>query len=102
MLNGETSHRWPYFLPDGQHFLYFAGVSTEVASIHVAALDSSNTKLLFPARSNAAYTSGYVLYLRDRMLMAQAFDDNKLQIRGQAFPVAGSGFGTFAVENVRQ
>ena len=37
MLNGETSHHWPYFLPDGQHFLYFAGVSTEVASIHVAA-----------------------------------------------------------------
>ena len=37
MLNGETSHRWPYFLPDGQHFLYFAGVSTELASIHVAA-----------------------------------------------------------------
>jgi hypothetical protein len=36
MLNGETSHRWPYFLPDGQHFLYFAGVNTEVASIHVA------------------------------------------------------------------
>jgi eukaryotic-like serine/threonine-protein kinase len=87
--HGETSHRWPYFLPDGQHFLYFAGVSAEVASIHVAALDSGDTKLLFPARSNAAYTSGYVLYIRDRMLMAQAFDDNKLQIRGQAFPVAG-------------
>ena len=60
MLNGETSHRWPYFLPDGQHFLYFAGVSTEVASIQVAGLDSSDTKLLFPARSNAAYTSDYV------------------------------------------
>jgi len=85
----ETSHRWPYFLPDGQHFLYFAGVSTEAASIHVAALDSSDTKLLLPARSNAAYASGYLLYIRDRMLMAQAFDAKKLQIRGQAFPVAG-------------
>ena len=87
--HGETSHRWPYFLPDGQHFLYFAGVSAEVASIHVAALDSGDTKLLFPARSNAAYTSGHVLYVRDRMLMAQAFDEKKLQLKGQAFPVAG-------------
>ena len=87
--HGETSHRWPYFLPDGQHFLYFAGLSAEVASIHVGALDSGDTALLFPARSNAAYTSGYILYVRDRMLMAQAFDEKKLQIRGQAFPVAG-------------
>ena len=22
--NGENSHRWPYFLPDGQHFLFWA------------------------------------------------------------------------------
>jgi len=91
--HGETSHRWPYFLPDGQHFLYlaanFTGGSTEVASIHVATLDSSNNKLLFHARSNAAYTPGYVLYVRDRMLMAQAFDETKMQIRGQAFPVVG-------------
>src|ERR1700687_4184103 len=61
MLNGETSHRWPYFLPDGQHFLYFAGVSTEVASMHVAALDSSDTKLLFPARSQCGLYVGLCL-----------------------------------------
>ena len=86
---GETSHRWPYFLPDGQHFLYFTGLSGEVASIHVGALDSGYNNLLFSARSNAAYTSGYILFVRDRMLMAQAFDEKKLQIQGQAFPVAG-------------
>ncbi len=86
---GETSHRWPYFLPDGQHFLYFTGLSGEVAAIHVGALDSGYNNLLFSARSNAAYTSGYILFVRDRMLMAQAFDEKKLQIQGQAFPVAG-------------
>ena len=88
-LHGETTHRWPYFLPDGQHFLYFAGASAEALSIHIAALDSSDTKVLFPARSNAAYVPGYLLYIRDRMLMAQPFDEKKLQIRGQAFPIAG-------------
>jgi eukaryotic-like serine/threonine-protein kinase len=91
--HGETSHRWPYFLPDGQHFLYlaanFAGGNTEVASVRVAALDSSDNKVLFHARSNAAFMPGYVLYIRDRMLMAQAFDEKKLQLKGQAFPVAG-------------
>jgi eukaryotic-like serine/threonine-protein kinase len=87
--HGETTHRWPYFLPDGQHFLYFARGSTDATSIRVAALDSGDTHLLLPARSNAAYTSGYILFVRDRILMAQAFDEKKLQIRGQAFPVAG-------------
>ena len=87
--HGETTHRWPYFLPDGQHFLYFAGASAEALSIHIAALDSSDTKVLFPASSNAAYLPGYLLYIRDRMLMAQPFDERKLQIRGQAFPIAG-------------
>ena len=91
--HGETSHRWPYFLPDGRHFFYlaanFAGGGTEVASVHLGALDSSETKLLFHARSNAAYTSGYVLYIRDRMLMAQAFDEKRLEIQGQPFPITG-------------
>ena len=32
---------------------------------------------------------GCLLYIRDRMLMAQPFDEKKLQIRGQAFPIAG-------------
>lgn len=58
---GETSHRWPYFLPDGQHFLYlaanFISASSEVASIHLGALDSRDTKVLFQAHSNADYTS---------------------------------------------
>ena len=23
---GETTHRWPFFLPDGKHYLYLVGV----------------------------------------------------------------------------
>ena len=59
---GELSHRWPVFLPDSRHFLFsaanFAGGSAESASISVADLDSGEKKLLFHARSNAAYTPG--------------------------------------------
>ena len=47
------------------------------------------TKLLFHARSNVAYTSRHILYVRDRMLMAQAFDEKRLGILGQPFPIAG-------------
>jgi len=91
-LHGETSHRWPYFMPDGQHFLYlaanFTGGREEVATIHLAALDSSENRSLFHARSNVAYASGYLLYVRDHMLMVQSFDPKAMEIRGQPFPVA--------------
>ena len=90
---GELTHRWPYFLPDGRHFFYLAANflrgSMEVGSVYLGSLDSKDAKSLFPARSNAAYTSGYVLYVRDRTLMAQAFDEKQLEIRGQPLPIAG-------------
>jgi eukaryotic-like serine/threonine-protein kinase len=61
----------------------------ETASVYLGSLDSRETKLLFHARSNAAYMSGYVLYVRDRTLMAQGFDEKQLEIRGQPLPIAG-------------
>ncbi len=92
LSRGELTHRWPYFLPDGRHFFYlaanFAGGSREIASVQLGSLDSEETKPLFHARSNVAYTSGYVLYVRDRTLMAQPFDEKQLEIRGQPFPIA--------------
>jgi len=88
----ELSHRWPVFLPDLRHYLYsaanFAGGSAESASIYVGDLDSGEHKLLFHARSNAAFTSGYILFVRDRTLMAQPFDEKQLEIHGQPFAIA--------------
>jgi serine/threonine protein kinase/Tol biopolymer transport system component len=86
------SHRWPHFLPDGKHFLYlqanFASGSAEAASIYVGSLDSKESKLLFNARSNVAYFDGYLLYLRERTLLAQPFDLGKLELTGDSFPIA--------------
>jgi eukaryotic-like serine/threonine-protein kinase len=88
----ETSHRWPYFLPDGRHFFYlaanFTGGPAESASIHVASLDSKENKLLFHARSNVAYTSGFLLFAQQGTLMARPFDEKRLQLTGDPFPVA--------------
>jgi hypothetical protein len=87
----NTTHRWPYFLPDGRHFLYLAlrpGGKSEANGIYVASLDRKMNRFLLRASSNAAYALGYLLFLRDKTLMAQAFDDKRLQLTGDAFPVA--------------
>jgi serine/threonine protein kinase len=86
----EGAHIWPYFLPDGRHFLYLArSAQRENTGIYVGALDSNERKLLINADSSAVYAPpGFLLFLRERTLMAQAFDANKLQLTGEAFPIA--------------
>ena len=87
----ENSHRWPWFLPDGRHFLYAAVVAGGVndATILVGSLDSRETRIVARANSNAVYASGYLLFLRDNILMAQSFDVKRLATTGEAFAVAG-------------
>jgi Tol biopolymer transport system component len=73
-----SSHRWPFALPDGKHFLYLAvnhdrptGPNT---AVYFASLDGKENRLLFSSLSNAIYAAGRLLYLRDNSLMAQPFD----------------------------
>ncbi|MFZ1053678.1 MAG: protein kinase [Candidatus Sulfotelmatobacter sp.] len=89
--HAEDSHRWPAFLPDGNHFLYLAmdlsGRRT-LSSIYVGALNSSEKRLITQARANAAYAApGYLLFYRDQTLFAQRFDAKKLELSGEPSPV---------------
>jgi serine/threonine protein kinase/Tol biopolymer transport system component len=85
----ETSHRWPAFLSDGNHFLYFAHGSTSADSgIYLAALDSKERKFLLRNDSNAIYAPGYLLFVRDNTLMAQRFNLRSRSLEGEAKPVA--------------
>jgi hypothetical protein len=75
---GETSHRWPMFLPDGKHYLYlaanFAG-QKGVDAIFVGSLDSKEKRFVVEGSANAAYAApGYLLFYRDKTLLAQQFD----------------------------
>jgi Tol biopolymer transport system component/class 3 adenylate cyclase len=88
--SGETSHKFPWFLPDGHHFLYTAiEEGQEKTAVYVADLDSKDRKLIVTADSNTVYAPpGYLLFVRERTLMAQPFDVRKLQTTGDAMPIA--------------
>ena len=87
-LSRHDSHRWPYFLSDGQHFLYLAASHDDISHAHdgiyVGSLDGKTNKFLVNTHSNAAYADGYLLYLDESSLMAQPFDLNRLQLTGEA------------------
>ena len=83
----EFSHRWPVFLPDGRHFLYlganFSG-RLELNWITVGSLDSAERHRVVSASSNAVYADpGYLLYLRDNVLVAQRFDPATFVLDGE-------------------
>jgi eukaryotic-like serine/threonine-protein kinase len=103
----EVAHGGPDFLPDGQHFLYRTfGPDQDEIGIYLGSLDAkpeqqSSTRLLITG-SSAAYApdsslgsnTGHLLFIREGRLMAQAFDLRRLELAGEAVPIAeGMGFG---------
>lgn len=86
----EIEHIWPYFLPDGRHFLFLVrNAQPENSGIYVGTLDSKEVTRLLQAHSSVAYAPpGYVLFVRESTLMAQGFDADRLELKGDAFPVA--------------
>jgi Tol biopolymer transport system component len=86
----ESGHRFPYFLPDGDHFLFAVlpggpnGWDTYVGS-----LQSGTVKHLLTARSVAVYAEpGYLLFERDGRVLAQRFDPGRLELQGAPVSIA--------------
>jgi len=86
---GQGSHRFPHFLPDGRHFLYFAVGKPEVSGIYVASLDSSGSKRLLDSDTQAVYAHpGFLLFLRQGTLLSQRFDPKTLELSGEPMSIA--------------
>ncbi|HTO89081.1 MAG TPA: protein kinase [Thermoanaerobaculia bacterium] len=110
----EKAHRYPFFLPDGKHFLYLAlnvsGNSRDPANrIWVGSVDGSAAKPLIQANFNAQYSNGYLFFIRGGdlggSLLAQPFDPARLETSGDPVTVADQislygdflGFGDYSV-----
>ncbi|HEV2202852.1 MAG TPA: protein kinase [Bryobacteraceae bacterium] len=105
-------HRFPFFLPDGVHFLYNSGSDKADASgLYLGSLNGDSAMRILPDNTNALYAPpasgkgmGHLLFRREETLMAQAFDLNSLTFAGDMFPVAervpislNTGFGAYSV-----
>ena len=56
--------------------------------IYLGSLRSHDRKYLLRSSSEAMYASGYLLFTKERTLMAVAFDADKMRISGEPFPIA--------------
>jgi eukaryotic-like serine/threonine-protein kinase len=86
------THRNPYFLPDGDHFLFVSreavGTTGSVGSLYGASLSGEKPRQILERASNVQYSDGYLLYLRETVLVAQRFDPKSLKFGGDPVPVA--------------
>jgi hypothetical protein len=82
----ESSHRWPQFLADGRHFLFF--VQAGHNGVSVGSLDSKETRHLLDTNMQAWYAPGFLLFVRDGSLMAQSFDAGKAELGGDPMRIA--------------
>ncbi len=83
------SGSFPWFLPDGRHFLFQEqrGSDTQSLPIRVGSLEGSPSATIADG-TNAIYARGHLLFLRDNTLMAQPFDTERLATTGESVPVA--------------
>ena len=84
---GDTSHRFPVFLPDGRHFLFFVQGPSE-ANILVGSTDSKETRSVTAAQAVIFAPPNYILFVRDGALRAQHFDLKTFSITGESVAIA--------------
>ena len=68
----HVGHRYPQFLPDGRHFLFFAFGPPDSQGIYVGLLDSTKTTRVIDAESAPVFVPpDYVLFARQGAVVAQ-------------------------------
>jgi hypothetical protein len=78
----DASHRFPQFLPDGHHFLFWVHGPPDVRGVYVGSLDSKEFHRICVADGAAVFVPpNHLLLVRERVLYAQRFDPAKISPR---------------------
>jgi Tol biopolymer transport system component len=92
----DQSHRWPLFLPDGNHFLFWAGnfgnsQDDRFSGIYASSLDAKEMNLVQLCHSSFSIDSRHLFYADDeRHLVSVPFDSDKAAVSGASAEVANS------------
>ncbi len=87
---GDNSHRHPWFLPDGRHFVYTArSVGGGGANrVMLGSLDGGDDREVFKSPVGVQFVAGHLLYLRGTTLVARKFDPQDLVFSGEEIQLA--------------
>ncbi len=84
----QVTHRLPYFLPDGHHFLFVEGSGkAREGQVLAGDLGSRDTHRVLDQPSNIAFSRGYLFFVRDGAVFAQPFSPDRPSVSGNAVAV---------------
>ena len=90
----HSTHRWPVFLPDGQHFLYYAASHANSKSqqngIYIASLDGKLNHFLATSPAGGLYSRGNLLFAKESGLLTQPLDLSSFTLTGSPRPLVDS------------
>ena len=89
-IPGLGSHRWPQFLPDGRHFIFFAGYGPpDKQGVFVGTVDGGEHAHVLSTETAAVYSPpGVLLWVHQGVIIAQRFDPERKVVSGEPIPVA--------------
>ncbi len=109
---GETTHRWPQWLPGGKAVLFSSLAEGgqfifENGAIEVVVVETGERKVVHRGGYYPRYVpTGHILYVHEGTLFALPFDVKKLEVTGSQMPVlegletnAGQGSAQYAVSD---
>jgi Tol biopolymer transport system component len=86
---GQSSHRWPQFLPDGRVLFLMTLGQPETRGVYVASLDGGEPTRVLAGETAALYAPpGYLLRVSQGVLVAERFDAAKATVAGEPIPMA--------------
>jgi len=83
----DVSHRFPYFLPDGNHFVFFGGRLSDTREIQIASLEDPRPRTLRKSRTAGRVASGHLLFADDGTIFAQPIEPQRLELTGGPVPL---------------
>ena len=90
----DQSHRWPMFLPDGDHFLFWAGnfsndKNDRLSGIYLSSLEGKERKLVVLCHSSFGFDAHHLFYADEqRQLVSLVFDASNATVSGSTTVVA--------------
>jgi Tol biopolymer transport system component len=88
-VDGQRTHEFPWFLPDGRSFLIFADGLPAVRGVYVATLGSTDSRRVVESDGPAVFVGGRLVFVNQGRLWAQDFDLATLSVSGAPASIVG-------------
>jgi Tol biopolymer transport system component len=97
VAEGQIGHYQPQFLSNGQHFLFFVNGNQDQQGVYFGALNGESRRLIAADTAGSYLPPGFLLFIRQRALIALRFDAKKGEVSGDPITIATGTSAGFSV-----